>query len=364
MPILLFLKLFGKYGKTLDKSAAFEKNFNAILGQMICGYLDEVDIDTDHQLMSMKNIITGETKGIRAMRQDRVIEPNYSRLFLTSNNEHKQNLMTADNRRFFALETARTMLDDVHGKKSIRKWGKQFSSIKLEYLAAKLWQVDLNGFEPSNFPDTPLMKRWQQKSLDGAQRFWMACIEIGQIGHDDFWMEFDNSHKPESRLNMFGVAVNKKGIYESYLYWTKSFDGKPLSDNTFWAKTKALFDSHGCYFTSKPSVGGIRVDKIQIGGTIEQLKSAFEKSVGFVGIFDRHHPRQVVSDPAQIILDIRRFPVDLGIDPETLHHSVSIQLTAVNTDQHSFFRVSDPSGIPILEPYFKWRAQMDLTKWI
>jgi hypothetical protein len=185
-------------------------HFNWHLADKILVCADEAFFARDRQLPGpLKSRITAERMLFESKGIDAITLNNYVRLFIISNNEHVIHA-DADERRYFVLETADTFAQQPGESESVAAARRKayFDPISqqmkheggAEAMMFDLRHMDLAGFDPRVFPDTPFLARQKELSRQPHEQ-WLA----DKLADDGCWWFADEDKRP-----------TKKQVYEDY----------------------------------------------------------------------------------------------------------------------------------------------------
>ncbi len=250
--VKLFMKLFEPYNVFSDKKRAFKSNFNAsTIKEKLIVFMDEIEITSKEELLDLKRycteeIVMGEQKyeGAGNLR-------NFSRWFLSGNDEQIVKL-TRSSRRFFVLDmnpkwTIVLRGNDNSAKEERRKYMSAIANVPLESLANSLYEVDLNGFSPDNIVETPIMKKLRNAGIPQGAQFLIWCVENNNIGFEEFWKAKDTSYEELEENQRYTLFGHPQGIQKTYVYlafrdWASrslGLTGKQITtENKFWEEIK------------------------------------------------------------------------------------------------------------------------------
>lgn len=177
--------LGGHYIQVSDKKHLVG-SFNAHLQDKLLVFADEAFFHGDRQSVStLKTMITERHRMVEKKGFDAAMAINYTRLIMSSNDEHVVNAASKE-RRYFILNVPPTKQQDTGYFKAIAS---DLEGGGFEHLLDFLLSVDLKDFDPRQRPITDELRRQASFSYPNHIEWWLNCLIDGKVHpKHDGWM--------------------------------------------------------------------------------------------------------------------------------------------------------------------------------
>lgn len=200
-----FIKdIWGVHALALSQGKHFTGNFNGHLASTCFVLADEAFFAGDKSSEGvLKALITDpylmiEQKGIDAVQQ-----PNYLKVFMTTNSDYVVPA-SKDERRYFVVDVSDKRKGDTAYFNALAT-----AIADKEVQAAFLYEMlqrDITGFHTGNIPETQALKDQRLHSLNSVGKWLVDCLHIGGFEHKEGVTEWEE-------------RIPAKTLYNSYLYW-------------------------------------------------------------------------------------------------------------------------------------------------
>lgn len=175
-------KLFGRHYLQVANPSHLVGNFNAHLRDVIFLFADEAFFAGDKKHESvLKMLVTEDSIAIEAKGVDIESYPNYVHLIMASNDPHVIRA-SGDERRYFVLEVGATKRRNTRYFKAIQN---QMEDGGYEALLYLLQELNLEGFEVRNAPETGALQEQKLLSLNIDEEWWYRKLQNGRIIESD-----------------------------------------------------------------------------------------------------------------------------------------------------------------------------------
>lgn len=183
----VFGRLFGRHYLQIANPSHLVGNFNSHLRDVIFLFADEAFFAGDKKHESvLKMLVTEDSIPIEAKGVDVESYPNYVHLIMASNDPHVIRA-SGDERRYFVLEVAEGKKQD---KKFFAGLHKQMEDGGYEALLFMLQNIDLEGFQVRDVPDTDALQEQKLLSLSVDEEWWFRKLQDGRLLETDAdWVE-------------------------------------------------------------------------------------------------------------------------------------------------------------------------------
>jgi len=183
----LFGKLFGRHHLHVANPSHLVGNFNAHLRDVICLFADEAFFAGDKKHESvLKMLVTEDSIPIEQKGVDVETYPNYVHLIMAANDPHVIRA-SGDERRYFVLEVA------DGAKQNKQYFGdivRQMESGGFEALLFHLQNIDLEGFQVREVPQTDALQEQKLLSMSVDEEWWFRKLQNGRLVDSDAeWTE-------------------------------------------------------------------------------------------------------------------------------------------------------------------------------
>lgn len=174
----IFGRLFGRHHLHVANPSHLVGNFNAHLRDVICLFADEAFFAGDKRHESvLKMLVTEDSIPIEQKGVDVETYPNYVHLIMAANDPHVIRA-SGDERRYFVLEVGDGAKQD---KKFFGDMVRQMSDGGLEALLLHLQNVDLDGFQVRDVPQTDALQEQKLLSMSIDEEWWFRKLQNGRL---------------------------------------------------------------------------------------------------------------------------------------------------------------------------------------
>ena len=178
----MFGKLFGRHHLHVANPSHLVGNFNAHLRDVICLFADEAFFAGDKRHESvLKMLVTEDSIPIEQKGVDVETYPNYVHLIMAANDPHVIRA-SGDERRYFVLEVGDGAKQN---KKFFGDMVKQMNNGGLEALLFHLQNVDLDGFQVRDVPQTEALQEQKLLSMSIDEEWWYRKLQNGRLLDSD-----------------------------------------------------------------------------------------------------------------------------------------------------------------------------------
>ncbi len=196
--------------------------FNASLAQSLLMVAEEAYDPRDKKHTAIiKDLITGQSIDIEKKGVDRVLMPNYVHLIITANPDSRRVVPAGDHeRRFFVLHVSDKRRQDSDYFRPILEDARGDGPANLLYYL--LNEVDLSGFEVTDFPRTDALREQQEHSLGYEYEWLLGKLEAGR------WTDEHRVGDP------WRGPIRKALIHQDYLAFMKIVGARrPRGERSF-----------------------------------------------------------------------------------------------------------------------------------
>ncbi len=175
-------KLFGRHALHIGSSKHLVGNFNAHLRDAVFLFADEAFFAGDRGSESvLKMLITEDSIPIEAKGIDVEVCPNYIHLMMAANEDHVIRA-SGDERRYFALDVKDYKKQDAKYFKAINT---QMEEGGYEAFLFDLQNIDLEGFQVRDVPQTEELENQKMQSLSIPEDWWFGKLTRGFVLDND-----------------------------------------------------------------------------------------------------------------------------------------------------------------------------------
>lgn len=178
----IFGSLFGRHYLHVANPSHLVGNFNAHLRDVICLFADEAFFAGDKRHESvLKMLVTEDSIPIEQKGVDVETYPNYVHLIMAANDPHVIRA-SGDERRYFVLEVADGAKQN---KKFFGDMMHQINNGGLEALLFHLQNVDLDGFQVRDVPQTDALQEQKLLSMSVDEEWWYRKLQNARLLDSD-----------------------------------------------------------------------------------------------------------------------------------------------------------------------------------
>lgn len=200
----IFGRLFGRHFLHVANPSHLVGNFNAHLRDVICLFADEAFFAGDKRHESvLKMLVTEDSIPIEQKGVDVETYPNYVHLIMAANDPHIIRA-SGDERRYFVLEV---MEGAKQNKKFFGEMMHQIENGGLEALLFHLQNVDLDGFQVRDVPQTDALQEQKLLSMSIDEEWWYRKLQNGRLLEAD--SEWTVDVPCDSMINDFTAYAEK-----------------------------------------------------------------------------------------------------------------------------------------------------------
>lgn len=203
--------IFGSYFKTV-KPKDFMGDFNGVLSDALVLFLDECVFSGDKRMAAeLKTLITEASHQINSKYLSTATIENHLNLFVATNYSWCAPIEESD-RRYFVLE-----LDNRYAGKTTEEIYAYFGGIKaVPYQAVYLYlmSVSLEGFVPSIYPITPVMREQKIYTMDSTTAWLYYVLTDGSL-----------TEGVARKIGLDESTFDKRDLYEAYTIYCKDRGG-------------------------------------------------------------------------------------------------------------------------------------------
>jgi len=174
----IFGSLFGRHYLHVANPSHLVGNFNAHLRDVICLFADEAFFAGDKRHESvLKMLVTEDSIPIEQKGVDVETYPNYVHLMMAANDPHVIRA-SGDERRYFVLEVGDAAKQN---KKFFGDMMRQMNNGGLEALLFFLQNVDLEGFQVRDVPQTDALQEQKLLSMSIDEEWWYRKLQNSRL---------------------------------------------------------------------------------------------------------------------------------------------------------------------------------------
>lgn len=177
-----FGKLFGRHHMHVANAKHLVGQFNAHLRDCVSLFADEAFFAGDKQHESvLKMLVTEDSIPIEAKGVDVEAYPNYVHMIMAANDPHVVRA-SGDERRYFVLDMSTARQQDT---KYFSDMANQLDNGGLEGLLYHLQEVDLEGFQVRDVPQTDALQEQKLLSMTVDEEWWFRKLQNGRLLDND-----------------------------------------------------------------------------------------------------------------------------------------------------------------------------------
>ena len=178
----IFGQLFGRHHLHVANPSHLVGNFNAHLRDVICLFADEAFFAGDKKHESvLKMLVTEDSIAIEQKGVDVETYPNYIHLIMAANDPHVIRA-SGDERRYFVLEVGE---EAKQNKKYFGDLVDQMEEGGLEALLFHLQNIELEGFQVRDVPQTDALQEQKLLSMSVDEEWWFRKLQNGRLVDTD-----------------------------------------------------------------------------------------------------------------------------------------------------------------------------------
>lgn len=182
--------IWGKHGYKVGSTKLLTGAFNAHLADVCFLFADEAFFSGDRQQADiLKGLVTESTMNIERKGVDSITQPNYLKIFMSTNSEYAVPA-GRDSRRYFVTDVSSKYLKDESYFDPLGDDCKS-DAVKAAFLYEML-NMDLKGFKTSQIPESKGLRSQRYHSMSSAQHWWVEVLLNGSVYSgilDHVWCE-------------------------------------------------------------------------------------------------------------------------------------------------------------------------------
>lgn len=171
--------IWGKHGYKVGSSKHLTGAFNAHLADVAFLFADEAFFSGDRQQADvLKGLVTESTMTIERKGVDSITQPNYLKIFMSTNSEYAVPA-GRDSRRYFVTDVSSQYLKDESYFDPLVK-DCDSDAVKAAFLYEML-NMDLTGFKTSQIPESRGLRSQRYHAMDSAQHWLVDVLLNGSL---------------------------------------------------------------------------------------------------------------------------------------------------------------------------------------
>lgn len=284
--------------------------FNSIINGKTYVVMDEVWMVPGQQLSTLKDLITGKTMVVQGKGKDQVARENHLNFVMLSNRLDRQTMaMEHHNRRFLFIECDSSIRGHFDYFEALREFFGLANPLESQVRGVRafadyLYKMDIQEFEPANFPSTGMARQMMFSTLDQnpVLRWWYECLNtrsvLGWAGDNEndkppfvfYWQDRKNDHANswfrQSDFDPLQPLYGGRGkLYGAFARWCQQNDLTPTSQSEFGIILTRAIGTDIKEYKMYPTKNPVKLDKKTVVGrhvNVYDLKSlAHLRSVFF-----------------------------------------------------------------------------------
>ena len=253
-----FLKdIWGNHGLHIANAKHLVGNFNGHLNDVCFLYADEAFFSGDKQHEGvLKALVTEPTVIIERKGIDAVSQPNYLKIFMSTNSAFAVPA-SRDERRYCVIDVSSDRIGDRDYFTALHN-DCESKEVQAAFLH-QMQHVDLTGWHTGMIPDSVGLREQRYHSMDSVQKWTANALINASFGieaHGDFWQ----------------TELSSKELFTQYVAWCDTAKAGEYRRFDQCQVSKYL----GKIFHSKMHVGGIRGHRGYIFGSLADAVARFE----------------------------------------------------------------------------------------
>lgn len=171
--------IWGKHGYKVGTTKHLTGSFNAHLADVCFLFADEAFFSGDRQQADvLKGLVTESTMTIERKGVDSITQPNYLKIFMSTNSEYAVPA-GKDSRRYFVTDVSSKHLKDESYFDPLVK-DCNTDAVRAAFLYEML-NMDLTGFKTSQIPESKGLRSQRYHSMDSAQHWLVDVLLNGSL---------------------------------------------------------------------------------------------------------------------------------------------------------------------------------------
>lgn len=196
--------IWGKHGYKVGTSKHLTGAFNAHLADVCFLFADEAFFSGDRQQADvLKGLVTESTMTIERKGVDSITQPNYLKIFMSTNSEYAVPA-GRDSRRYFVTDVSSLYLkNETYFDALVTDCNND--AVKSAFLYEML-NMDLTGFKTSQIPESKGLRSQRYHAMDSAQHWLVDVLLNGSFRRSELsygWVD----------------TVQSSELYENYQEW-------------------------------------------------------------------------------------------------------------------------------------------------
>ncbi|MFI3221565.1 MAG: DUF5906 domain-containing protein [Methylococcaceae bacterium] len=248
--------IWGKHGYKVGSSKHLTGAFNAHLADVCYLFADEAFFSGDRQQADvLKGLVTESTMTIERKGVDSITQPNYLKIFMSTNSEYAVPA-GRDSRRYFVTDvSSRHLKDESYFDPLVKDCNTD--AVKAAFLYEML-NMDLTGFKTSQIPESRGLRSQRYHAMDSAQHWLVDVLLNGSLKNGNLSYGWEDK-------------VQSSELYTAYQEWAVL---NKISEFRMFNQTRLISYLNKIY--QKANHIGERGRRGVLFGTLDNAVAVFE----------------------------------------------------------------------------------------